>query len=312
MRHYVNLVLFMLLLQASSSKEITRNLFTKGGNNENEVSNEPKIQQFQSLSFGGTFPTHTESGKSSNRDKGAFGKGAGKGNAVLGNGWPMGLETSHGFTPGFQSGLGKGKGSDWGSPLGLVHRMPLPTSQPTIVPPTFPPTFPPTDGRQKCIEAAVRQVEGRFVVDIRFNYIGLTINRDYVRNCDDRDRADPDLCVNGTITDLTPLGNDWIGLYPCSDANTEPLAFNKEPKVWAYACYDENCHYDPGVGVGAGFVTFDDKTLPPFGNQGIHTTIDDLVKNAPGCYVILLNRLDGYSPPPYYNICLGNNITLGL
>jgi len=105
---------------------------------------------------------------------------------------------------------------------------------------------------------------------------------------------------------LEPYASDWIGLYPCSDAYSVP-PFNKEPKVWAYTCYDRMCRYDTDA-TPSGNITFDDETLPFFGSQGIYKKIRDL---EPGCYVVLLNRIEGLSAPPYYGICEGNEIMIG-
>mmetsp|Transcript_24237 Transcript_24237/g.35914 ORF Transcript_24237/g.35914 Transcript_24237/m.35914 type:complete len:571 (-) Transcript_24237:148-1860(-) len=156
---------------------------------------------------------------------------------------------------------------------------------------------------KKCLEASVRQVDGRYVVDVTFDYEDLSPNREFVYYCHEKDENCP-------MTDLTPVGSDWIGLYPCSDSEG---SFNVEPDFWSYTCYDEDigngkgrCRNGPGIGKGT--ITLDDNTAPPFYIQGVYNPIEEL---SAGCYVVLLNRYEGYSPPPYYNICISNNITLG-
>merc|ERR1712087_1082766 len=66
-----------------------------------------------------------------------------------------------------------------------------------------------------CIEADLRvEDDGRFVVDINFDYENLDPVREFVKNCDQRDGSgtcDPE---TGSIVDLTPAASDWIGLYP--------------------------------------------------------------------------------------------------
>jgi len=117
------------------------------------------------------------------------------------------------------------------------------------------------------------------------------------------------------------LPSDWVGLYPCDDALLDP-PFSKEPPVWAYTCYDRNCRKDPLIVIKSssasssssttttGSFTLDDATLPPFTTQGIYQTIHQTITEQPGCYILLLNRIEGDSAPPYYNICQGNRMHL--
>eukprot|EP00547_Thalassionema_nitzschioides_P009602 CAMPEP_0194227058 /NCGR_PEP_ID=MMETSP0156-20130528/42663_1 /TAXON_ID=33649 /ORGANISM="Thalassionema nitzschioides, Strain L26-B" /LENGTH=923 /DNA_ID=CAMNT_0038959531 /DNA_START=133 /DNA_END=2904 /DNA_ORIENTATION=- len=166
------------------------------------------------------------------------------------------------------------------SPPTLLTGVPTrpPTLEPTTLPPTASPSTPPSD---VCIEATVRLFEGRTVIDIDFNY-----------------------------PHLDPLPSDWIGLYPCSDADLVP-PFSKEASVWAYTCHDRVCRDDdPDTATGMGSFTFDDATQPGYARAAIYDTITELIADAPGCYVVLLNRIDGLSAPPYYGICEGNEIEL--
>jgi len=158
---------------------------------------------------------------------------------------------------------------------------PGPTRPPTPEP-TRPPTPEPTDApTMPCVTGTVRVDGGNTVIDIEFNY-----------------------------PTLDPLPSDWVGLYPCSEANLD-TPFSVEPVMWAYTCYSRICRFeDPSTATGIGSFTFDDSTLPTYGSTGIYQNIDQILNQEPGCYVILLNRIDGDSPPPYYGICEGNEIEL--
>mmetsp|Transcript_22558 Transcript_22558/g.24902 ORF Transcript_22558/g.24902 Transcript_22558/m.24902 type:complete len:480 (-) Transcript_22558:238-1677(-) len=161
---------------------------------------------------------------------------------------------------------------------------------------------PPTSDPQ-CIKATLRvDVNGNNVVDVEFDYENLDPNRNFVSNCSPSDNS-CDLNT-GSITDFTPLSSDWIGLYPCELSETEPFAFNVEPSTWTYTCYDEVCRENQFPAVPKGNITFDDETLPEFTKTGLYKPLEELE----GCYVVLLNRIDGFSAPPYYNLCLGNTI----
>jgi len=145
--------------------------------------------------------------------------------------------------------------------------------------PTTTPSNPPTEN--SCITGNVRLDGDRAVVDIKFYY-----------------------------PDFEPLPSDWVGLYPCSDAELQP-PFNKEPKIWAYTCFDRNCRSDdPSTVTGIGSFTFEHDNLPTYISSQMHKTLDELITEEPGCYVIKLNRIDGDSAPPYYGICDGNEIQL--
>jgi len=149
-----------------------------------------------------------------------------------------------------------------------------------------------------CIEATVKEdEEGNNIIEVTFDYSDLKMDRPFVDNCDSRDENCP-------ITDLTPLASDWVGFYPC-EASIDSLPFSVEPSVWAYTCYDRDCRRGTDATPKA-TVTFSDETIPAFGSQGIYNKIEDLS----GCYVVLLNRIDGFSAPPYYNLCMGNEIFL--
>jgi len=41
---------------------------------------------------------------------------------------------------------------------------------------------------------------------------------------------------------------------------------------------------------------------------GNYKSIAELEGEGGGCFVVLLNKMDGWSPPPYYNLCIGNKI----
>jgi len=154
-----------------------------------------------------------------------------------------------------------------------------------------------------CIEATVREADGQTVIDISLDYADLELGREFVDNCDSRDENCP-------IEDLTPLPSDWIGLYPCEEAETSP-PFKVEPSVWAYTCYDRDCRGDPEDDFTAiANITFSDTTLQRFSTEGIYSSIDQITKDGGGCYIVLLNRVNGFSAPPYYNICRGNKIEI--
>jgi len=121
----------------------------------------------------------------------------------------------------------------------------------------------------------------------------------------------PDLCPEAQETDedeCIAKPSDWIGLYPCDAADS---GFAQEPAVWAYTCYDRACRMDPlDTAKDSGVITFDDATIPAFSSQGAYGNLEQIIQTMPGCYVVLLNRIDGLSAPPYYNICEGNTIQL--
>jgi len=160
---------------------------------------------------------------------------------------------------------------------------PPPNDTPTLSPvtPTKSPVEPTPPPAKSCVTGAVNIVNGAPVIDIEFNY-----------------------------PELDPKPSDWVGVYPCAVANANP-PFAVEPTFWAYTCYDRVCRFDaPDTATGTGSFTFDDNTLPPYGSIGIYSTINQVITEDPGCYVILLNRIDGDSAPPYYNVCVGNEIEL--
>jgi len=107
--------------------------------------------------------------------------------------------------------------------------------------------------------------------------------------------------------DLKPLPSDWVGLYPC---DTDPLP-RVEPTLWAYTCYSRVCRLDPSdSATGIGSFIFDDGTLAEYSRGGTSESLEQIVTEQPGCYRVLLNRIDGDSAPPYYGICEGNEIEL--
>jgi len=156
---------------------------------------------------------------------------------------------------------------------------PIPETTPEPTPETTPPTPEPTP-EPLCVNASVKYMEGSSVpmVEIEFDY-------------DEKD----------------PLPSDWVGLYPC---DTEKLP-RVEPTLWAYTCYSRVCRRDPVENaIGNGSFIFDDATLASYSTTGTSLTLQEIVTTQPGCYYVLLNRIDGDSAPPYYNICVGNEIEL--
>eukprot|EP00546_Thalassionema_frauenfeldii_P000152 CAMPEP_0178935594 /NCGR_PEP_ID=MMETSP0786-20121207/24644_1 /TAXON_ID=186022 /ORGANISM="Thalassionema frauenfeldii, Strain CCMP 1798" /LENGTH=536 /DNA_ID=CAMNT_0020613783 /DNA_START=27 /DNA_END=1637 /DNA_ORIENTATION=- len=161
---------------------------------------------------------------------------------------------------------------------------------------------PPPD---RCIEAEIGVGDdGETIVTVTFDYANLTPDRKWAENCDSRDDDCPDF-------DLTPLPSDWVGFYPCEDKNMEPIGFSREPSFWAYTCYDRNCRRDPPESATSdATIVFDDDTMPSFGTAptGSYKSIAQIEAAGGGCYVVLLNKIDGFSAPPYYNLCEGNEI----
>lgn len=171
-----------------------------------------------------------------------------------------------------------------------------PTEPPTVLPSDKPsmmqslePSHKPSEMPSQAPSASCLKAEVRKVTDGNTNKVVVDIDFSY--------------------EDKGPVASDWVGLYPCEDQNlTTP--FSKEPAIWAYTCYNRNCRNEPTT-KGVGSFTFDDATIPNFGSQGIYNELEDLiVADVPACYIALLNRIDGDSAPPYYNICVGNEITL--
>jgi hypothetical protein len=122
----------------------------------------------------------------------------------------------------------------------------------------------------------------------------ITVSYDYDGAIDD----------SGVPNTQRPLGDDWIGIYPCSA--TIPYYL---PEVWKYSCSDscDQC-YDLDVPL-SGEVTFN--SLPPCNQFGPHkwpvapfrgsSTADPDGINR--CFRAVLLRFDAPSPPPYIAIC---------
>lgn len=159
--------------------------------------------------------------------------------------------------------------------------------------------------KDRCIHAEVgTDDEGNTIITVNFDYSNLEENRNWAENCDSRD-------VNCPGFGLDPLPSDWIGFYPCEEKDTTPMAFQVEPDFWAYTCYDRSCFRDdPSTATSNGTAVFSDNTIPPFASQGVYKTIAEVEKEGGGCYIVLLNKIDGYSPAPYYNLCIGNEIMI--
>lgn len=156
---------------------------------------------------------------------------------------------------------------------------------------------------EKCINAEVGTdpVTGETTVTVTLNYENLDESRDWADNCDNRD-------INCPGFDLSPSASDWIGFYPCSEKDTSP-SFSVQPDFWSYTCYDGMCRDDEEA-VTTGRIVFKDSTLPSWGRQGIHKSIAQVQEEGGGCYVVLLNKMQGYSPAPYYNLCMGNEFMI--
>lgn len=168
-----------------------------------------------------------------------------------------------------------------------------------MAPSSSPSTTPP------CINAVPgKDSNGKTIVTVKLHYTNLDADtREFVENCESA--QDPEC----PITDLTPKGSDWFGFYPCSAR--EPArhglpAFNVEPKTWAYTCYTDNCRRS-STATSEATIVFADETAPRFGTEGFYQKVSSLPT---GCYTVLLNRIDGYAAPPYYNICAGNDFTI--
>lgn len=161
--------------------------------------------------------------------------------------------------------------------------------------------------RPTCINASVgTNDEGETTITVELSYSNLSLDRKWADNCHKDDTAES--CPG---FDLTPKPTDWIGFYPCEEANTQPYPFQVEPDFWIYTCKEENCARLPdATAFSEGTVVVEDKTMPWYGRQGIHTEISEIEANGGGCYVVVLNKYEGYSAPPYYNLCVGNEIMI--
>lgn len=92
-----------------------------------------------------------------------------------------------------------------------------------------------------------------------------------------------------------PRVDDWIGIYKClEDGNT---VYNYHPDAWLWNCVDSICTGEPP---STGIVVFEDP-IPSYNDFGPHQW--PLERDQ--CYVALMNRNDGFSPPPYDMICEG-------
>lgn len=160
--------------------------------------------------------------------------------------------------------------------------------------------------KDRCIYAEVGTdpVTGETTIDVTIDYADLPENRIWAENCDSRDSNCPGF-------DLDPLPSDWIGFYPCENKDSEPMAFQVEPAFWAYTCYDRACNRNPvDTAISEGTLTFSDATIPYFGRQGVYKSIAEAEAEGGGCHIVLLNKINGFSAPPYYNLCMGNEIML--
>mmetsp|Transcript_29889 Transcript_29889/g.44179 ORF Transcript_29889/g.44179 Transcript_29889/m.44179 type:complete len:535 (-) Transcript_29889:144-1748(-) len=167
----------------------------------------------------------------------------------------------------------------------------------------------------KCIEVTkvnTDPITCAVTLDVKIDYDDLSQVewRQSQNTCVEED-PNFDSATNTCYEHETALPSDWIGFYPCEVKDRLPIAYNKEPDFWAYTCYDRDCSRDPlnQIVTNAEYI-FDDMTLPNFTTEGVYTTINAIASSGGGCYVVVLNRYDGFSAPPYYNICEGNEIMI--
>ena len=112
--------------------------------------------------------------------------------------------------------------------------------------------------------------------------------------CVDGESINTCVCNNGEEINVSfqicnPQPEDWVGIYPCLPENT--TTYNYHPTIWLWTCYSAPC--SDGNLAFQNDLTFN-STLPSYTNYGPHTW-----PLPPGCYVTILNRNYGLSPPPY-------------
>jgi hypothetical protein len=107
-------------------------------------------------------------------------------------------------------------------------------------------------------------------------------------------KSSMETCVCGDeitvkFSDCEPQPEDWVGLYPCKGNAT---TYNYHPTMWLWTCFDKPCTAETALTQGE--LVFNKDTLPGYTEFGPHT-----YPLPPGCYVTILNRNFGLSPPPY-------------
>jgi hypothetical protein len=95
--------------------------------------------------------------------------------------------------------------------------------------------------------------------------------------------------IKVSFSNCQPEKEDWVGLYPCKQDGE--LTYNYHPTMWLWSCYDGACV--DGQEKYSNTLVFND-TLPAYTDLGPHQW-----PLPSGCYVAILNRNYGLSPPPY-------------
>ena len=149
---------------------------------------------------------------------------------------------------------------------------PPPTRVPTAVPETpSPTTLSPTMSPTPPLTFAPSAVN---VTDCQNNFIETCL-------CGDE--------IKVSFSNCKPEPEDWVGLYACK--NESNPTYNYHPTIWLWTCYDAKCQ--TGEEMYASTLVFNN-TLPVYTEFGPHEW-----PLPPGCYVAVLNRNYGLSPPPY-------------
>ena len=89
--------------------------------------------------------------------------------------------------------------------------------------------------------------------------------------------------------------------YKCLD--TPDGIYNYHPDAWLWTCYDKTC--PPDAIPTSGTLVFEDP-LPAYNDYGLGQWPLDPDQ----CYVALLNRNVGRSPPPYDMVCEGDEFIM--
>ena len=91
-----------------------------------------------------------------------------------------------------------------------------------------------------------------------------------------------------------------LSQYKCKD--DEDAVYNYLPDIFLWNCFDHIC---TGTPPSTGILVFENP-LPDYTEYGPHTWPLDRDQ----CYIAVMNRNDGASPPPYDVICEGVEFTL--
>jgi len=108
------------------------------------------------------------------------------------------------------------------------------------------------------------------------------------------------LTITVNYQNCDPQPDDWIGIYECIPDGLDEFKYH--PNIWLWTCYDSVCANDEDNSQGT--VVFNDN-LPTYTQYGLHSYPIE-----PGCYVAVLNRNEGFSPPPYYTVVIGGEFTV--